>query len=319
MRTVCVALGGNALTREGETGSYEEQEANARRMARAIARMLGRGHRVVVTHGNGPQVGALSIQQEEGAGLVPAQPLFALGAMTQGQIGHLLGTALLAMPEVEGKVASVITHVAVDPADPAFASPTKPIGPFFSGEVAERLAGQRGWTVREDAGRGYRRVVPSPEPREIVEARAIRALVERGFVVIAAGGGGIPVVRRGRRLAGVDAVIDKDLSGERLATEIGADRLLMLTGVDRVALDFGTPDQRPVREMTAGEAEEHLEDGQFPPGSMGPKITAAIRFVRAGGRAAVITSPRNAAAALDGSRGTRILPDRIDARAASAR
>ena len=305
MRSVVVALGGNAITREGEAGTYEEQEANARRMARAVARMLEGGHRVVVTHGNGPQVGSLAIQQEEGASLVPPQPLFALGAMTQGQIGHLLVLALSAM--TDARVASVVTHVVVDPRDPAFGEPTKPIGPFFDHATARRLARGRGWEVREDSGRGYRRVVPSPEPNEILEAGVIRTLLRQGAVVIASGGGGIPVVRRGRRLVGVDAVIDKDLSAERLGTGIGADELLMLTGVDRVSLGFGTPGERPIREMTADEAESYLADGQFPAGSMGPKIAAAVRFVREGGESATITSPRRAGAALAGNHGTRIV------------
>jgi len=305
MRSVVVALGGNAITREGEAGTYEEQEGNARRMARAVARMLEGGHRVVVTHGNGPQVGSLAIQQEEGASLVPAQPLFALGAMTQGQIGHLLGLALSAM--VEARVVSVVTHVLVDARDPAFGKPTKPIGPFFDRATARRRGRERGWEVREDAGRGYRRVVPSPDPKEILEAPVIRSLLRQGSVVIASGGGGIPVVRRGKRLVGVDAVIDKDLSAERLGTEIGADELLMLTGVDRVALGFGTPDERAIREMTADEADAHLAEGHFSAGSMGPKIAAAARFVREGGEWATITSPRRAAAALAGNHGTRIL------------
>lgn len=305
MRSLVVALGGNAITREGEAGTYEEQEANARRMARAVARMIEGGHRVVVTHGNGPQVGSLAIQQEEGASLVPAQPLFVLGAMTQGQIGHLLGLALSAM--VEARVVSIVTHVVVDPRDPAFREPTKPIGPFFDRGTAGRLARERGWVVREDSGRGYRRVVPSPDPKEILEARVIRALLRQGAVVIASGGGGIPVVRRGKKLVGVDAVIDKDLSAERLGTEIGADELLMLTGVDRVALGFGTAEERPIREMTADEAESYLAEGQFPAGSMGPKIGAAVRFVREGGETATITSPRRAGAALAGNHGTRVV------------
>ena len=308
MRSVVVALGGNAITREGEAGTYEEQEANARRMARAVARMVEGGYRVAVTHGNGPQVGSLAIQQEEGASLVPAQPLFALGAMTQGQIGHLLGLALSAM--IEARVVSVVTHVLVDARDPAFGKPTKPIGPFFDRATARRLGRERGWEVREDAGRGYRRVVPSPDPKEILEAPVIRSLLRQGSVVIASGGGGIPVVRRGKRLVGVDAVIDKDLSAERLGTEIGADELLMLTGVDRVALGFGTPDERAIREMTADEADAHLAGGHFPAGSMGPKIAAAARFVREGGEWATITSPRRAGAALAGNHGTRILLDR---------
>jgi carbamate kinase len=306
MRTVVVALGGNVLTREGQAGTSEEQEANARLMARAVARIIDADWRVVITHGNGPQVGNLAIQQEEGARMVPPQPLFVLGSMTQGQIGHVLGNAVAEASGTE--VVTVVTHVEVDRDDPAFTDPTKPIGPFFSEEQAHRLAEKRGWAVRQDAGRGFRRVVPSPDPRSILEADAIGALVEQGYTVIAAGGGGVPVVRRGRRWAGVDAVIDKDLSAERLASDIGADTLLLLTGVDRVALDFGTPEERPLTVVSVEEARDFLADGQFPPGSMGPKVTAAIRFVEGGGAQAIITSPRRATAALAGTHGSRVVP-----------
>jgi carbamate kinase len=307
MRTVVVALGGNVLTREGQAGTHEEQEANAQLMARAVARILDTDWRVVLTHGNGPQVGNLAIQHEEGADMVPPQPLFVLGAMTQGQIGHVLGSAVARASGTE--VVTVVTHVEVDRDDPAFEDPTKPIGPFFTDRrEARRLAREREWVIRQDAGRGFRRVVPSPDPRSIVEADAIGMLVEQGFTVIAAGGGGIPVVRRGKRLAGVDAVIDKDLSAERLASDIGADTLLMLTGVDRVAVDFGTPDERPLEVVTVEEAGELMAAGQFPPGSMGPKVTAAVRFVEGGGAQALITSPRRAVAALAGRHGTRVVP-----------
>ncbi|HXF74063.1 MAG TPA: carbamate kinase [Actinomycetota bacterium] len=313
--TVVIALGGNVLTGEGEAGTIEEQRANARRMARAVAGVIRAGWRTVLTHGNGPQVGNLAIQQEEGARMVPPLPLHVLVAMTQGQIGHVLGGAIA---DATGEpVAVVVTHVEVDRDDPAFAAPSKPIGPFFDPPTARRLARRRGWVVREDAGRGMRRVVPSPEPRAIVEADAIAELVDRGFTVIAAGGGGIPVVRRGRRLEGVDAVIDKDLAAERLASAIGADTLLLLTGVDHVALDFGTPRERPLGEVTADELRRHLDDGQFPAGSMGPKVLAAIRFVEGGGRRAIITSTRRALAALAGTHGTRVVR-RAAARVAEA-
>lgn len=315
--TVVLALGGNALTREGQAGTYEEQRANATEMSRAIAAVLDGGHRVVLTHGNGPQVGNLSIQQEEGAASVPPQPLFALGGMTQGQIGHLLEMALLgALAGRPTPVVSVLTHVVVHENDVAFARPTKPIGPFFSRARAMRLAKERGWHVLEDAGRGYRRVVPSPEPGVIIETGAIRTLMEAGYLVIASGGGGIPVIRRDKGLAGVEAVIDKDLSAERLASALGAETLMILTGVDRVALDYGTPTERPVPELTLDEAEAYLGEGQFPPGSMGPKITAAIRFIRAGGEVAIITSPRRAGAALAGTHGTRMVKRRAETRTA---
>ncbi|MGH2678212.1 MAG: carbamate kinase, partial [Actinomycetota bacterium] len=273
MRTVVIALGGNVLTAEGQAGTYEEQEANARTMARSVARIIDADWRVVITHGNGPQVGNLAIQQEEGTEMVPAQPLFVLGAMTQGQIGSVLGSAVAQASGTE--VVTVVTHVEVDRDDPAFEDPTKPIGPFFPEGEARSLAKEREWVVREDAGRGFRRVVPSPDPRSILEADAIGSLVEQGFTLIAAGGGGIPVVRRGKKWVGVEAVIDKDLSAERLASDIGADTLLLLTGVDRVAVNFGTPDERPLSTVTVEDARERLEEGQFPPGSMGPKVTAA--------------------------------------------
>lgn len=305
MRTVVVALGGNVLTREGQAGTHEEQAANAHQMARSVARIIDADWRVVITHGNGPQVGNLAIQQEEGSAMVPPQPLFVLGAMTQGQIGQVLGSAVAQASGTD--VVTVVTHVEVDADDPAFANPTKPIGPFFSEEEARRLAEEREWAVREDAGRGFRRVVPSPDPRAIVEADAIAELLEGGYTLIAAGGGGIPVVREGKRWSGVDAVIDKDLSAERLASDIGADALLMLTGVDRVAVDFGTPEERPLASITVEEAREHLAEGQFPPGSMGPKVTAAIRFVEGGGTRAIITSPRWATGALAGTHGTQVV------------
>jgi carbamate kinase len=305
MRTAVVAIGGNALIRHNQGGTHQEQRANALRMAKVVHRLVETGYRVIITHGNGPQVGNLAIQQEVGADLVPAQPLFVLGAMTQGQIGHLLGLTLT--QEIGSlRVASLITHVLVDPNDPAFQSPSKPIGPFLDRAGTSQLASEMGWKLRDDAGRGLRRVVPSPEPREIVELDAIRALAEKEFVVIAAGGGGIPVVRRRGKLVGIDAVIDKDLSAERLASGIGAALLVLVTGVDRVVLNFGTPKAQPVAEMTAAEAGRYLEEGQFAPGSMGPKITAAIRFLRSGGESVIITSPRYAADALEGTNGTRL-------------
>lgn len=317
MRTVVVALGGNVLTREGQAGTHLEQEANARRMARAVARVIDAGWRTVITHGNGPQVGNLAIQQEEGAGTVPGQPLFVLGAMTQGQIGHVLGTAIAEAAGVQG--VTVVTHVRVSQEDPAFSDPTKPIGPFFTARQARRLGEERGWAVRQDAGRGFRRVVPSPDPVAILEAGAIARLVEQGFTVIAAGGGGIPVVRRAGRWVGVDAVIDKDLAAERLATGIRADALLLLTGVDRVALHFGTPGERPLSELAVEEARELLAEGHFPPGSMGPKVAAAVRFIEGGGSRAVITSPRRAIAALAGSHGTQVVASRMAGGAAGGR
>jgi carbamate kinase len=314
-KTVVVALGGNALSREGQAGTYPEQEANAVAMARSACSLLRAGWRVVLVHGNGPQVGNLAIQHEESASLVPAQPLFSLVSMTQGQVGSLI---CLALHRVGGQwlkgAVSMVTHVVVSPDDPAFQNPTKPIGPFLSASEADELARTRGWTVKEDAGRGYRRVVPSPEPASIVEEAAIRALVEQGMVVVAAGGGGIPVVPTDIGYDGVDAVIDKDYAAQSLATALGAEALVLVTGVDTVMLNFGTPRERPIWELPVGEAEQYLEQGQFPEGSMAPKVRAATRFLRGGGELAVITSPELVYASvegtvsqLEGTTGTRIV------------
>ncbi|WP_448627747.1 amino acid kinase family protein [Geodermatophilus sp. URMC 64] len=298
-RTAVVAVGGNALTRADQPGSAEEIAANAAGMAAALAGLVRAGRRVAVVHGNGPQVGNLALQQDALADTVPPQPLHQLSAMTQGQLGGVLARAI----DVEcghGAAVCVLTHVAVDPADPAFAQPTKPIGPFLDRAEAEQLARERGWRVVEDAGRGWRRVVPSPRPAGIVELAAVRTLLSAGSVVLAAGGGGIAV--DARAMAPLDAVIDKDLAAAALATAVGADELYLLTGVDCVLLDYGTPRQRPVHRLDAEEAARHLAAGQFPPGSMGPKVTAALQFLRDGGHRAIITSaPLLRAAAVGGS------------------
>lgn len=308
--TVVIAIGGNALTRHGQSGTFEEQMRNAHAFAGVVAHLIDGGCRIVLTHGNGPQVGSLAIQQEEAERLVPAQPLSVVGAMTQGQIGHVLTLALAdAISDRRHPPICVVTHTIVDAADPAFSDPTKPVGPFFSEQRAKALASRRGWTVAYDAGRGWRRVVPSPEPRHMLEAPAIRELVDGGFLVVASGGGGIPIVETTQGLRGVDAVIDKDLSAAILAASTGASTLVMLTDVDRVRLDFGTPKERPLDTLTVAEADAYLAEGQFPAGSMGPKISAAIGFVQKGGRLAVITSPELAEAALRDGGGTHIVAD----------
>jgi carbamate kinase len=294
-------MGGNALARHGEHGTYAEQKAHAGQLASVVHSLLRDGYRVLVTHGNGPQVGNLAIQQEEGSQLVPPQPLSVLNAMTQGQIGHLLVTAITNAGTGLSAV-SVITHTVVDAGDRAFEHPTKPVGSFLSERQARALGAEHAWTVARDSSRGWRRVVASPEPREIIEAAAIRLLVEAGFVVVACGGGGIPVTRAEHGLQGAEAVIDKDLSAALLASAVGASALMMLTDVDRVMLDFGSATQRAVDVLTVDEAERHLAEGQFPPGSMGPKITAAVRFLRGGGRVAIVTSPEQAASSFGGTK-----------------
>lgn len=307
--TVVLAIGGNALAPAG-LGDFAAQEERARHVADAAVALLDSDRRLLMVHGNGPQVGALAMAQEAVAREVPVQPLFVLGAMTQGQLGYLLSQAIgdaLASAGRPRTVAAVMTQVVVREDDPAFAHPTKPIGPFFSEGRARRLAAARGWDVAEDAGRGWRRVVASPEPIEVVESPEIRSLLEAGEIVVACGGGGVPVARVGAELVGVDAVIDKDFAAALVGRLVGATSLLLLTGVDRVALDFGTPEERPIEQMTVAEARGYLAEGQFPPGSMGPKVDAAAQFIEAGGREAVISSLERAADALAGRTGTRIV------------
>ncbi len=312
--TAVVALGGNAITADGEAGTYEEQRANADAMVRSICELLDDGWRVVVVHGNGPQVGNLAIQQDRGRDAVPVMPLFALGAMTQGQLGSLIAMALHQASGGRHRVVGILSHVIVDLEDPAFERPTKPIGPFFSQREATQLAETRGWDIVEDSGRGYRRVVPSPRPCGFVEIQALQCLLDAGHVVVAEGGGGIPVARRGDVWEGVDAVIDKDYAAAELANQVDADALVLVTGVDSVMLDFGTDSQRRLDRIDVTEAERHLAAGQFPEGSMAPKVRAATRFLQRGGRLAVITTAALAAATLrsqgddDTSVGTRIVP-----------
>jgi len=304
---IVIAFGGNALIREDERGTWSEQTAHAIEAARAIAR-VARAHQVILTHGNGPQVGALALQQSSGEPDAPALPFDVLDAMTQGEIGYLLQQALNAV-DPSLPTATILTRVRVNPEDPALTgTPTKPIGPFYDEPTARRLAAERGWQVGPDAGRGWRRMMPSPQPVEIVELHEIEVLAGAGVLVIAGGGGGIPVVRRAAGLEGIDAVIDKDRCAAELAAAIGADLLVLVTGVPRAALGFGTPDQRAIVRLTVSDALRHLDAGEFPPGSMGPKIEGAARFAGGGGRA-VITDAAHVAAALDGEAGTWIVPD----------
>ena len=301
-----VAVGGNALTAAGQAGTSAEIEANAIGMANCIADLVRTGATVAVVHGNGPQVGNLALQQDEARAVVPPQPLHALCGMTQGQLGSVLVRAIDAACG-PGTAVAVVTHVTVDEDDPAFGTPTKPIGPYFSSERAAELARERGWTVVEDSGRGHRRVVASPRPTGVLEMRAVRTLLAAGHVVLAAGGGGIAVSRTAGGLVGMEAIIDKDLAAAQLATAIGAEELYLLTAVDGVVLDHGTSRARPVDRMSADEARRHLADGQFPPGSMGPKVDAAVAFLDSGGRRAIITSASRLVDAVAGRPGAGTL------------
>lgn len=301
--TTVIALGGNALVRNGERGTAAEQLANLRTACVALAPLLS-DPRIVVTHGNGPQVGNELLRQERAADVAPPLPLYVAVAQTQAEIGALLAAEL--RPVAGRGVTCVLTHVEVAGDDPAFAEPTKPIGPFYSEEEARLLERERGWNVVSDAGRGWRRVVASPEPVEIVELESIRALLDAGDVVIAGGGGGIPVVRREDRLKGVDAVIDKDRASALLATALGAERLVILTDVPALLRDFGGPGEAEIRKLTVAEAEKLLPE--LAAGSMLPKLEAALTFARAGGET-LIASADSLEEALAGEAGTTIRPD----------
>ena len=300
MRTI-VALGGNALIRAGERGTAAEQLANLRRTCAVLGPIVVDGD-VVVTHGNGPQVGNELVRQERAADEAPPLPLYLAVAQTQAEIGALIAAELRAV--TPRPVACVLTHVCVSPDDPAFTEPTKPVGPFYSEEEARRLERERGWTVVSEEGRGWRRTVPSPAPREVVELDAIRTLLETGTIAIACGGGGIPVRRSNGRLAGVDAVIDKDRASALLATQLGATRLLVLTDVPGLYRDFRTSSEQEVRELASDDAEAMLSE--LPAGSMRPKVEACIAFVRATGGEATITSADALESALAGTAGTTI-------------
>ena len=312
MKTILIAVGGNSLIRAGEKGIIAEQLANARRTAAQIVALCAAGDRVVLTHGNGPQVGAALLRSERGATEVPGQPLDVCGACTQGEIGYLLEQSLeteLRLAGLHIPVASIVTQSLVSPDDPAMQRPEKPVGPFYSQAEAERRRQQLGWNVVEDASRGYRRVVPSPDPIEIIELEVIRDLVERNVLVIACGGGGIPVIWRNGALQGVEAVIDKDRASALLAVHLGVDLFVISTDTDFVYLDFKRPNQRPLKNVRADELQQYQEAGHFPPGNMGPKIESVLRFLRNGGKQAVITSCDHLRDAVTGSAGTHIFPD----------
>ncbi len=307
-----IAIGGNSLIRAGEKGTVAEQLANTRRTAAAIIGLIRDGYRLVITHGNGPQVGADLLRSERASDQVPAHTLDVCGAATQGEIGYLLCQSLddqLAEAGLHVPVVSVVTQTVVARDDPAMQHPTKPIGPFYSQDDAEAKRRQFGWTIVEDAARGYRRVVPSPEPTEIVELEVIRDLVNDGVLVVACGGGGIPVVRENGKLLGVEAVIDKDRASSLLASELGVDIFAISTDTDFVYLDYKRPTQRPLTRVSALDMERHYRDGHFPPGNMGPKVESVLRFLKNGGKEAVITSYGHLYDAVGGGAGTHIVPD----------
>ncbi len=313
-KIIVVALGGNAITQQFEEGNIHQQFANTRQSLVGVVELIARGYRVLITHGNGPQVGNALIRVEESRHLVPPLPLGVIVADTEGGMGYMVEQCLQNKMHDRGlkkEVATIVTQVLVDPDDPSIKNPTKFVGPFFKPEQVEELTKKRGWVMKEDPGRGWRRVVPSPIPKEIIEKKVIRLLVENEVIVIAAGGGGIPVYvdHRSGWLEGIDAVIDKDLASAVLARDVGAQELMILTAVERVALNFGKPEQVFLDRMTLSEAKKYLREGHFPPGSMGPKIQAAINFLEWGGERVVITSIEKSVEAANGLAGTVIVPD----------
>jgi len=310
-KTAVVALGGNAI---GTTGREDihQQFANTRKSLAGILELVKEGYQLAITHGNGPQVGNALLRVERTMDTIPALPLGVIVADTEGGMGYMIEQSLQNKLHREGiprKVVTIVTQVIVNRNDPSILNPTKPIGPFYTKEQAERLAKYNGWIIKEDAGRGFRRLVPSPIPTEIVEKDIIKSLVQSGTIVIAAGGGGAPVyVEEDGTYEGVDAVVDKDRASAVLARDIGAEALVILTSVDKVCLNYMNPDERPLSWVSVTEAKRYMAEGHFPQGSMGPKIGAAIQFLEAGGKQVIITSPGLVKEALEGKAGTKIIP-----------
>lgn len=307
-----VALGGNAITKKGEEDTIARQFANTRESLRGVVELIRDGYNLAITHGNGPQVGNAILRVELARGKAPVLPLGICVADTEGGMGYMIEQSLqnrLKKERIKRDVVTIVTQVIVDKDDPSIKEPTKFIGQFYTRGEARRLAKERGWVMKEDRAKMWRRVVPSPIPREIVEKKTIKNLVRNGVIVIAAGGGGIPVyIERDGALEGVDAVIDKDRASAILARDIGAELLLILTEVEKVALDFGTVFQKDLDKLTVEQAKKYLAEGHFPPGSMGPKIEAAIQFLESGGKEVIITSiPKAFEAVKKRTAGTRIL------------
>ncbi len=311
MKKIVVALGGNALQEAGKPATAEAQLEVVEKTAEHIADIIGEGYEVVVAHGNGPQVGRLVLQNEYANDITPAMPFDVCGAMSQGMIGYHIQQGLSKVLRHRGskaQVATVVTQVVVDQNDPKFQNPSKPIGPFYKEDEAKAIAAEKGYVMKEDAGRGWRRVVASPVPVEIVELDAVKCLVDNGFVVVSVGGGGIPVIRKENGdLEGTAAVIDKDLASEKLAEDLNADALVILTAVEKVSINYNKPDQKDLSTLTVAEAKQYMAEGHFAPGSMLPKIEAAVKFVESKpGRRSIITSLDKAVEALDGKAGTTI-------------
>jgi carbamate kinase len=310
-RIAVVAIGGNSLIKDSEHETVSDQFEAIRETSAHIASMIEQGWNVIITHGNGPQVGFSLLRSELTSQVLHPMPLDSCVADTQGTIGYMIQQSLyneLKKRHIKKQVATVVTQVLVNKNDPAFKNPTKPIGPFYEEEKAKKYRRERGWNVKEDSGRGWRRVVPSPRPVRIIEDEAVMTLANRGFVVVAVGGGGIPVIEKNAELRGIEAVVDKDYASSLLATDVNADLFLITTSVEKVALNFGRPNEKTLNRMTLKEAKKRFNHGHFPPGSMGPKIQAIISFLEKGGKKAIITNPQNIEHALLGETGTHFTP-----------
>ncbi len=315
MKTALIALGGNSLVRSEDEGTAEEQFEIMAETCEKLAVMIEMGYDIVLTHGNGPQVGNILLQNEIASDVVPVMPLDVCGAQSQGQIGYMFQQTLknkLRERGIDRDITSLVTQVEVDEDDPAFEEPTKFIGATYSDDEAKKIKKEKDWDIKKTAKGKYRRVVPSPKPQKIVESEVIEDLVfsgEESYIVISAGGGGVPVLKQDGRLKGVEGVIDKDRASAVLASDINEEFFIMLTDVDKVYLNFGEEDEEAIDSMTLSEAKKYFEEGQFPPGSMGPKIEASIDFLEQGGEKVLVTSPENLLEALEGNAGTYILPE----------
>jgi len=310
MEKIVIAVGGNALQRPGDKGTAEEQMKRAQETAESIS-WIFEDYEVALTHGNGPQVGAILLQNEQAKDIVPQMPLDVCGAESQGMIGYMLEQGFnnaIKSKKINRDIITMLTRVEVDENDPAFRNPSKPIGPFYTRFQAQEIIREKGWRMVEDSGRGWRRVVPSPEPLKIIEKDAILELMEAGFIVIAVGGGGIPVIKKNGNIIGVEGVIDKDLGAATLGKDINAKELIILTAVDKVFLNYGKEDQKPIDRINVKKLTEYYNQGHFKPGSMGPKILAALKFISYGGRRVLITSPEAMKDAFEEKNGTWIYP-----------
>lgn len=307
---IVIAIGGNAIISEGQKGTAEEQYSNINKMCPYIADLIEDGYKIILTHGNGPQVGNILLQSEAAKDKIPVLPIDVCVAETQGELGYMIKQSLgnlLKERGIKKDVVCILSQVLVDENDSAFKEPTKPIGPFYSKEEAEEIAKTKNYIMVEDSGRGYRRVVPSPRPLDIIEQSAVKVLADNGTIVITVGGGGIPVANDNGMLKGVEAVIDKDYASSLLANQIDADFLVILTGVPQVAINFGKPNQQLLSKMSLQEAKKYYEEGQFPKGSMGPKIEAGIEYLDRGGKKVIITSLDLLKEAIEGKAGTMII------------